>query len=186
MMKIRALFILQLLSLLFACKPVEENLEYEVQSWYKYRDDGKPGRGVILYFKDFQIEDNVDVLVRWNGKKERKEFRLEEPTDSLTILMPEGLGVNEDCTVKTWVANKEHLWSGTLEIPAHLLERLRQLSHFIFGFDVNLERQIAAAKLFCDPAEMQDGLYKHMSEERKQQAPADDNCQQGNDGNNQA
>ena len=89
-----------------------------MQSWYKYRDDGKPGRGVTLYFNDYQIEDNVEVLIKCNGKKERKEFKVSEPTDSITVLMPEGLGVSEDCTAKVWVTYKDSIWSGILQIPA--------------------------------------------------------------------
>lgn len=117
MNKLSTVLIVCVLCALSACDEVKENLVYEVQSWYKYRDDGKPGREVKLIFSDYQLEGSVDVLIRCNGKREKKVLEFNDPVEEMSILLPEGSGVDEDCTAEVWVWNMGMEWSGTVEVP---------------------------------------------------------------------
>ncbi len=117
MFKISKLLIVCALCVFSACGDVKENLEYEVQSWYKFRDDGKPGREVKLVFSDYPLEGTVDVLIKCNGKRDKKRMEFDDPIEELFVLLPKGAGVDEDCTAEVWVWNLGMEWSGTVEVP---------------------------------------------------------------------
>ncbi|NEU08543.1 glycoside hydrolase [Flavihumibacter sp. R14] len=67
-------------------------LNYSVKPWYKYREDGKPGREVILYFND-KLEDKATITIECNGGKESWDISPVKPLDSLSILLPADAGL---------------------------------------------------------------------------------------------
>ena len=100
-----------------ACKQTDENLEYEVQSWYKHREDGKPGREVLLKFPDDRLSGRIEVEVRCEGRKENEVLELSDSVHEFAVLLHEGAGVEEDCYARIRVKNKDRAWSGKVFIP---------------------------------------------------------------------
>ncbi len=115
----RLLIIQFVLSLSFqACDNAWKNLEYEVKPWYKHREDGKPGREVILKLTDHKLSGRVNVIVRCKGMKEKIVMEFDDPVQEFSILLPDGEGVHEECSVKVSVRTSNQEWRANMMVPA--------------------------------------------------------------------
>jgi len=115
-----SLSIIVTIALLFsiqACNNSNSILEYEVFSWYKYREDGKPGREVLLKFPGSELSGHVEVEVKCSGIKEKKLLELSNPSGSFPVLLPEGAGVQDNCYAKIKVTNNDREWAANILIP---------------------------------------------------------------------
>ncbi|QHS54325.1 hypothetical protein GWR56_01740 [Mucilaginibacter sp. 14171R-50] len=97
--------------------PSEANLTVYVQPYYKYRNDGKPGREIILYFKERILKGDVKVAVKCDDKAEESKFQFENATNGVAVLLPEGVGVKvaSSAQVNVYCSGKEY--SATVAIP---------------------------------------------------------------------
>ncbi len=114
------LIVIQLLILLTfqACDHSWENLDWEVKPWYKYREDGKPGREVILKLPGQELQGRVHVIIRCNGTKEKLVKEFDDPAGQFSILLPDGEGVHENCTANIRVITADREWRATAMVPA--------------------------------------------------------------------
>jgi hypothetical protein len=96
-----------------------DSFECEVQPVYRFRSDGKPGREIILRFKDKKLFSEAKVEVQVEGKKEVTKIpSLAEGRSVVSILLPEGTGVKQDAQVmlKLWQGNS--VLNKTVTVPA--------------------------------------------------------------------
>ncbi len=89
-----------------------------VQTCYKYRDDGSPGREILLQFSGVQLAGKVKIELECEGKIETKELNLSTPVDSLSVLLPEGAGVKSQCDAIVKVINGTNEWKESITVPA--------------------------------------------------------------------
>lgn len=73
------------------------DMECIVKPWYGYRQDGKPGRAVVLKLKGPKIFGRSEVVVTVGGKKEQTEIPAADTAYSTcTILLPADIGIREE------------------------------------------------------------------------------------------
>jgi len=85
-------------------------IDYKVQSFYRHRPDGKPGREVMLYFKGAAFTGSGTVDIAWEGQKEAVPVVANTALDSLAVLLPDGAGVKSDAAATlTFRSGKKEL-----------------------------------------------------------------------------
>ncbi|HMF73968.1 MAG TPA: glycoside hydrolase family 38 C-terminal domain-containing protein, partial [Flavitalea sp.] len=80
------------------------SFSYIVHPWYKYRNDGKPGREIMLYFDNGSLKKEATVSIDCDGRKENFVINPTKPLDSLQVLLPENAGLkptNAEITIVT-------------------------------------------------------------------------------------
>ncbi|NLR77124.1 glycoside hydrolase family 38 C-terminal domain-containing protein [Chitinophaga eiseniae] len=104
-----------------------EAIDYKVQSFYRHRPDGKPGREVMLYFKGVAFTGKGMVDIVWEGQKEVVPVTANNGIDSLAVLLPDGAGVKSagEATL-TFRSGKKEL-TKVIRVPA-----LRQWTAYIY------------------------------------------------------
>lgn len=76
-----------------------KDMECIVHPFYRYRNDGKPGREISISFKDIKIYGEAMVDVSINGKKETTTLpAVNEGFSSCTVLLPENVGLEKIST----------------------------------------------------------------------------------------
>jgi len=75
-------------------------IDCSVQSYYRYRPDGKPGREVILKFTGGKFSGKGTIEIESQGAIERVQLDKDEPVDSIILLLPEGVAVNSAAEVR--------------------------------------------------------------------------------------
>lgn len=73
-----------------------ESMTCVVKPFYRHRSDMKPGREVILHFNGNKFTGKGTIIVKSGGLTENTEINKQEPVDSVSVLLPEGVGVNSD------------------------------------------------------------------------------------------
>ena len=84
------------------------------QTYYKYRDDGSPGREIIVNLTDDSLSGKINVELNCEGKIESQEFNLKETTNEFSMLLPEGISVEKSCNVYISVSAGNKKWEDTL------------------------------------------------------------------------
>lgn len=116
-------------------KVIQDDLSYTVCLHYKNRPDNQPGR---------------EILLTYNGKKDIRQAELEvittngtettllktARTDTLSILLPPGVGVNEDANIRVNVKWKKEVISKVIPVPAlrHWTVYIYPHSHVDVGY----------------------------------------------------
>src|SRR3954469_3312788 len=79
---------------------------YKVQPFYLYRNDGKPGRALKIFVKDYN--GPIAVRVAWNSITETTRFNQNDTLNNL--LLPAGLGVDSSTRASiTVIAGEKEL-----------------------------------------------------------------------------
>lgn len=124
-MKNRSICIMALLSLCavqiaVAATPLSSDVNNTPQSVYRFRSDGKPGREVILSLKDSTLfAGPVTVDVKVASKTETTKFDIKEGGQStLSILLPDQVGVSADASVLLTVRHNGKTTKQTVQVPA--------------------------------------------------------------------
>jgi alpha-mannosidase len=87
---------------------------YKVQPFYLYRNDGKPGRAMKIFLKDYN--GPVVVKVDWNSITEITRFNQNDTLNNL--LLPAGLGVDSSTKAGITVIAGEKELSAIIPVPA--------------------------------------------------------------------
>ena len=103
----------------FAQQPASKSgptLRYEVKPWYKYRSDRLAGRELVFY-PEKAFKGKVKVIVECEGKKETNYFTEAQSLDSLSVLLPAGIGVKQaaEAGITVLVDNRE--FRQTVHVP---------------------------------------------------------------------
>ncbi|WPX41037.1 glycoside hydrolase family 38 C-terminal domain-containing protein [Akkermansia sp. N21116] len=77
----------------------EESLECKITNFYKYRDDHKPGREILVTYKGKTPLQNGSLEISVNGKQESLPVK-NNGEAALSVLLPENVGLSEDARVK--------------------------------------------------------------------------------------
>ena len=73
----------------------------EPQLFYRYRKDGKPGREVIINFKNGKLYGNAQIKVTVDGRTEITNFLARSDGDTVCrVLLPTGIGVDKASKVQ--------------------------------------------------------------------------------------
>ncbi|MBE9519240.1 MAG: glycosyl hydrolase [Bacteroidetes bacterium] len=100
-----------------ALSNVSDRVQCKVQPFYKYRDDGQAGREVLLTFPEGEFSGKVEILVIYEGDKERSSQVLDHHADSISILLPFGAGVENRCLVSMTVKSDSKIVRKSVLIP---------------------------------------------------------------------
>ncbi len=87
---------------------------YKVQPFYLYRNDGKPGRALKIFVKDYN--GPIAVRVAWNSITETTRFNQNDTLNNL--LLPAGLGVDSSTRASITVIAGEKELSAIIPVPA--------------------------------------------------------------------
>ncbi len=114
-----------------------DSFECEVQPVYHFRPDGKPGREIILHFKDKKLFNEAKVEIQVEGKKEVTKIPpLTDGRSVVSVLLPDGTGVKRDSEVilKLWQGNS--VLNKTVRIPAlrHWIVYIYSHAHVDIGY----------------------------------------------------
>lgn len=103
------------------------SIEGKVQSFYRHRKDGKPGREVMLYFNGGKFMGKGTLEMECSGEKETMPLDVQDGIDSLSVLLPSGAGVKSDCEATFILKSKGKEVMKTMAVPA-----LRQWTVYIY------------------------------------------------------
>ena len=104
-------------SVVVSAADVSVNMKSAVKPWYKYREDGKPGREIVLSFSGGKLLGNVVIDLECEGELEQKVLNLTDSVSELSILLPEGAGVKNICQARISVKNEEKEWKEAIIVP---------------------------------------------------------------------
>jgi len=97
---------------------VPQSFECKVQPYYKHRKDGKPGRAITLVFKGLKRSGSAKIKVECNSVIEETPINSMESVDSLSVLLPDGAGVNKMCQARISVITSTNQLSQSVLVPA--------------------------------------------------------------------
>jgi alpha-mannosidase len=99
-----------------------------VQSYYKLRSDGKPGREVTLDFNGQKISGKITIEITAGGKKEKSDLSLSNSGQThCEILLPDQVGVKKESRATIVIRQGEKVLKCAVEIPP-----MRQWSVYIY------------------------------------------------------
>lgn len=98
----------------------------EVKPWYKHRKDGKAGREVLLFIRSGKLKGKTVVTVKSNNNEETTEISEENRGDTLSVLLPTGVGLTST-NVKITLRSNNNSYTSTVSIPAK-----RQWTVFVY------------------------------------------------------
>lgn len=122
-------------NLLFARIPPDtlrafpRDMECSVQPVYRYRNDGRAGREVILIFKGARLKGNTEIEVAIKGQKET--YTVQSPDSGISrwsVLLPAGASVREIATVNLTLKQKDRVLKKSATVPP-----LRQWTVYIYS-----------------------------------------------------
>ena len=94
-----------------------ESIECIAKPHYRHRADGQAGREVMLYFKGNKFFGQGTISVEASGIKENISLNKPEGIDSISVLLPAGIGVENDETVKISLASGKKQIVTNVTIP---------------------------------------------------------------------
>lgn len=92
-------------------------LSWRIESFYKYRKDGKPGRVITLELKQRPNTGTVAVKVNCNSVTETTILNIADTTNQFSILLPEGAGVDRATTAWITLTMGGKDFSEQIQIP---------------------------------------------------------------------
>lgn len=98
-------------------KPFPTAIDGIVQPFYRHRKDGKPGREVTINFIGSKFTGKGVIELEYSGKKEIIPLETNEGIEHFSVLLPSGVGVDSDCTVKITLRSDGHEISNFLLVP---------------------------------------------------------------------
>ncbi|HEY4154820.1 MAG TPA: hypothetical protein VGM24_05325, partial [Puia sp.] len=94
------------------------SFDCKVQPDYKYRKDGKPGREIRIIFRDSKLYGPATIKVECNSIVEETSVDHPEGIGELSVLLPEGAGVDMECQVRiSLTADKKELYRSIIVEP---------------------------------------------------------------------
>jgi hypothetical protein len=111
-------------------------IECVVQPWYRHRQDGKPGREIILNFKGAKFLGKGTIELACSGEKEVIPLDVNEGIDHTSVLLPSGSGVKSDCVANITLRGKGGELSTSVSVPAkrHWTVYIYPHSHVDIGY----------------------------------------------------
>lgn len=94
------------------------SFSYSIKPWYKYHQNGQPGREIMLYFDHDKPKSNLAVSISCEGKKKEYSIVLpSQPIDSLSVLLPANTGIKATKAILT-LANGSKRTTEVINVPA--------------------------------------------------------------------
>jgi hypothetical protein len=97
----------------------QTGLKVSPRQYYKYRDDGKAGREVLLSVSGAQISGDATVVVTANAKSETTQYHLSAPVDSISVLLPDGMGVDKEDKVSISLSFNNKTFQNEILLQPH-------------------------------------------------------------------
>jgi hypothetical protein len=107
--------------------PFPDSVNVKVQSFYRHRQDGKPGRELMLYFKGAQLKGKATLDIEADLNKEILSVDGKNGIDSLSVLLPADAAVKKDCQVRIVLTNGHKKIECSKLVPA-----LREWTVYIY------------------------------------------------------
>jgi alpha-mannosidase len=113
------------------------DMECTPQPVYRYRQDGKPGREVIISLKGAKLSGKAQVEVKVNGTKEITEIIPMVGGDTIChVLLPDNVGVKQESQVTLTLIQGDNKIKKTIKVPLmrHWNVYLYNHSHVDIGY----------------------------------------------------
>tara|TARA_R110002050_G_scaffold274283_3_gene418670 strand:+ start:10236 stop:13157 length:2922 start_codon:yes stop_codon:yes gene_type:complete len=94
------------------------DIEIRAANYYKYRSDGKPGRGVVVKFNKTRFKGKGTIEVDYKGQKEVFELNSQEGLESYELLLFPDIAKDESADVRILIHSDEIAHSETISIPS--------------------------------------------------------------------
>jgi hypothetical protein len=91
------------------------DLAWRVEPFYRYRNDGKPGRSIRIVVKDSSYNGTLSIKLTCNSITEITEFSKNDVQNRL--LLPTGAGVNSSTTADIIITAGDKQFSATIMVP---------------------------------------------------------------------
>ncbi len=87
------------------------------QNYYKYRADGKPGRGLVVKFNNQKFIGDGKIEVEWNGKSQFYPIHAKDSIDSFEVLLAANLGKEKAEKINVSIRSKAINYSEIVDVP---------------------------------------------------------------------
>ncbi len=117
-------------------KRFPDGISFIVEPYYRYRADGKAGRQITLRLNDPALYGSGFIEAECMGIKEIIRFKTNPTIDTISFLLPDGAGVQSDCTtkIKLKIAGKEYRQDITVPAKRHWTIYIYPHSHVDIGY----------------------------------------------------
>ena len=95
-----------------------DGMECVVQTYYRHRQDGKPGREITLNFNGPKFAGKGSIELECSGNKEIIPLNTDEGIDHFNLLLPPGAGVEAGCEARIILRSGRHELLTTVTVPA--------------------------------------------------------------------
>jgi len=109
-------------------KKIPNGINCTVSPYYRYRDDGKPGREIIISLEGGKLSGNAQVEVNVNGLKEITDALPFEGKSECRVLLPADIGVKKESQVTLTLRQGSKSLKKSFKVPA-----LRQWTVYIYN-----------------------------------------------------
>ncbi|WP_183578285.1 glycoside hydrolase family 38 C-terminal domain-containing protein [Mucilaginibacter sp. X5P1] len=99
-------------------RSLPNSFECKVEPYYKHRKDGKPGREILLIFKGSKLYGAATINVECNSTTEETAIDNPSGVDSLSVLLPDGAGVDKMCQARISVITPTNQLYQSVLVPA--------------------------------------------------------------------
>lgn len=98
--------------------PSPTDIDCVVQPMYRLRKDGKPGREIIVKFKDVIPSGEFTIDIEVGGKKESTDFNITDNVNAeLSVLLPEQIGVKSESQATLTFKHRGNKIKKTVVVP---------------------------------------------------------------------
>ncbi len=98
--------------------PFPTGFECDAQAYYGHRPDGEAGRAIILRLTGAKLYGNATVTTECDGNTEETPFNNLQGVDQLTVLLPAGATVTNDCRVTFTLRQGNQSVAKSVTVPA--------------------------------------------------------------------
>ena len=93
------------------------SFECKVQPYYKYRQDGKPGRAITLIFKNSKLQGQATITIDCNSVTEKTVVENLEDSSKVEVLLPFNAGVTKECQARISVRTSMNELYRSIMVP---------------------------------------------------------------------
>ena len=93
------------------------SFDCKVQPYYKFRKDGKPGRVIMLNFKNSKLHGQATITIDCNSVTEKTVVGNVEDSNEVEVLLPFNAGVTKECQARISVRTSMNELYRSIMVP---------------------------------------------------------------------
>ena len=97
---------------------VNSGVSFEPQNYYKYRTDGKPGRGVVINFNGEKFIGKGTLTLEYNNETSEYLISSKDSISTYEFLLEPNIAKEESIRIKVSLHSKSINYSGIVNVPS--------------------------------------------------------------------